>query len=188
MTNIKQHDSTLLVADASIFIATCLSAYFCRRPHIHCDTYAPNANFKNIAAKFVCILTKMPTIHYRHLHQYQQWFVILNSPLLFDAAPQTRCISQITYPEPEAEEQRSFHKRQQLAEPLTHLFIYLSIYHSAIMRNLIQTSCLNSPVFTWSSASTQSIYLLHMALFSAPSNHCPPCSTLKSICLTLRCF
>ena len=128
MTNIKQHDSTLLVADASIFIATCLSAYFCRRPHIHCDTYAPNANFKNIAAKFVCILTKMPTIHYRHLHQYQQWFVILNSPLLFDAAPQTRCISQITYPEPEAEEQRSFHKRQQLAEPLTHLFIYLLIY------------------------------------------------------------
>jgi hypothetical protein len=34
----------------------------------------------------------------------------------------------ITYPELEAEERRAFHKRQQLAEPLTHLFIYLLIY------------------------------------------------------------
>ena len=165
---------------ARISIATCLPAYFCRRPHIHCDTYAPNANFKNIAAKFVCILTKMPTIHYRHLHQYQQWFVILNSPLLFDAAPQTRCISQITYPEPEAEEQRAFHKRQQLAVPLTHLFISLLLYfpfcHHAKSNTdfMFQLACFHL-VFGVNS--------VHMACSSAPSKHCPPC-TLKSICLT----
>jgi hypothetical protein len=39
-------------------------------------------------------------------------------------------------------------------------FIYLFIFLSATMRNPIQTSCSNSPTFTWSSASVQSIYLL----------------------------
>ena len=117
---------------------------------------------------------------YRHLHQYQQSFVTLNSPLLFDAAPQTRCIPQITYPEVEAEERRAFHKRQQLAEPLTHLFIYLLIYfpfcHHAKPNTdfMFQLACFHL-VFGVNS--------VHMACSSAPSKHCPPC-TLKSICLT----
>ena len=70
----------------------------------------------------------MPTIHYKHLHQHQQSFVTLNSPSPFDAAPQTRCIPQITiYPELEAEEPRAFHKRRQLAEILIYLLIDLVI-------------------------------------------------------------
>ena len=122
----KMHDPTLLIEDASIFIQQhkCLPAYFCRQPHIHYDTHALNANSKTIAAKLVNALTKMPRIHYRHLHQHQQPFVTLNSPSLFYAAPQIRCIPQITYPELEAEEPRAFHKRRQLAEPLIYLFIY----------------------------------------------------------------
>jgi hypothetical protein len=172
---------------ARIFIVTCLPAclpaYFCRRPHIHCDTWAPNANFKNIAEK-KNLSTLSPRClqytSYRHLHQYQQSFVTLNSPLLFDAAPQTRCIPQITYPELEAEERKAFHKRQQLAEPLTHLFIYLLIYfpfcHHAKPNTdfMFQLACFHL-VFGVNS--------VHMACSSAPSKHCPPC-TLKSICLT----
>ena len=50
---------------------------------------------------------------------------------------------------------------------------YLFI-HSFIMQNHIQTSCSNSPVFIRSSASVQSIYLLYIALSSAPPKHCPP--------------
>ena len=42
------------------------------------------------------------------------------------------------------------------------------------MRNQIQTSCSNSPVFIRSSASIQSIYRLYIALSSAPNKHCPP--------------
>ena len=116
--------------------------------------------------------------------QHQPSFVTLDSPSLFYAAPQTRCIPQITYPELEAKEPRASHKRRQLAEPLIYLFIYLFIFLSAIMRKLTPTSLINSPVFTWSSASVQSIYLLHIACSSAPSKHCPPC-TLKTIRPTL---
>ena len=141
---------------------------------------------KNIAAKLVHILAKMPTIHYRHLHQHQQRFVTLISPSLFYAAPQIRCILQTTYPELEAEESRALHNQRQLAEPLIYLFIYF-IFLSAIMRNLIQTSCSNSPVFIWISASVQSIYLLYIVCSSAPSKNFPPC-TFKSICLTLACI
>jgi len=54
------------------------------------------------------------------------------------------------------------------------------------MRNHIQTSCSNSPVFIQSSASVQSIYLLYIALSSAPQT-LPTC-TLKSIRLTLICI
>ena len=175
MPNTKHHDPTLPVEDASIFIATCLPFFFflflTAGNHIYIATlaHALNANFK----KF-CLNS------HRHLHQHQQSFVTLHSPSLFYAAPQIRCIPQITYPELEAEEPRAFHKRRQLAEPL----IYLSIFHSAIMRKLIQTSCINSPVLTWSSASVQSIYLLHIACSSAPSKNCPPC-THKSIRPTL---
>ena len=66
-----------------------------------------------------CILTKMPTINFRHLHQHQQ---------PFDAAPQIRCIPQITYQELEAEEPRAFHKRLQPTRGTPRLFIYLFIY------------------------------------------------------------
>ena len=45
------------------------------------------------------------------------------TPLLFVAASQIRCIPQITYPELEAEEPRASHKQRQLAEPLIYLFI-----------------------------------------------------------------
>ena len=54
------------------------------------------------------------------------------------------------------------------------------------MRNQIQTSCSNSPVFIQSSASVQSIYLLYIALSSAPRT-LPTC-TLKPIRLTLICI
>ena len=68
--------------------------------------------------------------------------------------------------------------------PSFFLLIHLFIFPSAIMRKLISTSLINPPVFTWSSASVQSIYLLHIACSSAPSKHCPPC-THKSIRPTL---
>jgi len=116
----------------------------------------------------------MPTIHYKHLHQHQQSFVTLNSPSPFDAAPQTRCIPQITiYPELEAEEPRAFHKRRQLAEILIYLFVDLFIFLSAAMRNPIYTSCSHLPAFTWSSAPVQSIY--------ASSLHCMLLCSLQSL-------
>jgi hypothetical protein len=90
------------------------------------------------------------------LKNIAQPFVTLISPSLFYAAPHIRCILQITYPELEAEEPRALHNQRQLAEPLIYLFIYLFISLSAITRNLIQTSCSKSPVFTWISASVQS--------------------------------
>ena len=113
---------------------------------------------------------------YRHLHQYQQSFVTLNSPLLIDAAPQTRCIPQITYPELEIEEPRTFQKQRQLAELLIYLFIYFSFCHHAKANTdfMYQFACFHL-VFGVNS--------VHMACSSAPSKHCPPC-TLKSIFLT----
>ena len=142
MPNTKHHDPTLPVEDASIFIATCLPFFssfsYCRQPHIHCDTRS--------LMHLTQTLKKNCLDSHRHLHQHQQSFVTLNSPSLFYAAPQIRCIPQITYPELEAEEPRAFHKRRQLAEPLIYYFIYLFTFLSAIMRKLIQTSCINSPV------------------------------------------
>ena len=54
------------------------------------------------------------------------------------------------------------------------------------MRNQIQTSCSDSPVFIQSPASVQSIYLLYIALSSAPPSFAH--SNLESICLTLICI
>ena len=126
------------------------------------------------------------------LKNIAQPFVTLISPSLFYAAPHIRCILQITYPELEAEEPRALHNQRQLAEPLIYLFIYLFTYLfislSAITRNLIQTSCSKSPVFTWISASASSVYyLLYIACSSATSKNCPP-RNFKSKCLTLICI
>ena len=182
----NMHDPTLLVEDARIFIQqhACLPAYFCRQPHIHCDTHALNANSKTIAAKLVNTLTKMPRIHYRHLHQHQQPFVTLNSPSLFDTAPQIRCIPQITYPELEAEEPRASHKQRQLAEPLIYLFLFLFSfpppceiqYRPHFPIRLFSPGLLRQ--------FSQSAYLLYTVCFSAPSKNYPPC-TPNSICFTL---
>ena len=127
MSSIKQHDPTLLVEDASIYskMPACLPTY--AGDHMYTATLMHlTQTLNNIAAKFVYILTKMSAIHYRHLHQYQQSFVTLNSPSPFGVAPQIRCIPQTTgtYPELEAKEPRAFHKRRQLAELLI-FFIYL---------------------------------------------------------------
>jgi hypothetical protein len=67
-----------------------------------------------------------------------------------------------------------------------YLFIHLLIFLSVNMRNQIQTSCSNSPVLIRYSASVHSIYLLYIALSSAPQT-LPTC-TLKSIRLTLICI
>ena len=67
--------------------------------------------------------------------QHQPSFVTLDSPSLFYAAPQTRCIPQITYPELEAKEPRAFHKRRQNSRSpsffFINLFIYFSFWHHA---------------------------------------------------------
>ena len=87
----------------------------------------------------------------------------------------------------EAEEPRASHKQTQLAEPLIYLFIYLFFYfpfcHHAKSNTAFMFK-LNSPVFAWTSASVQSIYLLCTVCSSAPSKNYPPC-TPNSICLTL---
>ena len=51
-----------------------------------------------------------------------------------------------------------------------HTLLHSFIFPSAIMRKLIQTSCSNSPVFIRSSSSIKSIYLLYIALSSAPAS------------------
>ena len=135
----------------------------------------------------VYTLFRMPTIHYKHLHQHQQPFVTLISPSLFYAAPHIRCILQITYPELEAEEPRALHNQRQLAKPFIYLFIHLFVSVSVITRNIIQTSCSKSPAFHLDFCVSSVYYLLYIACSSAPSKHCPPC-TLKSICLTLICI
>ena len=68
MLNIKPHDTTLLLEDTAIY----LLAYFGRQPHTHLDAHVLNAHYKNIAAKFAHILTKMSTIHNKYVHLHQQ--------------------------------------------------------------------------------------------------------------------
>ena len=106
----------------------------------------------------------MPTIHYKHLHQHQQSFVTLNSPSPFDAAPQTRCIPQITiYPELEAKN----HELSTNGDNLIYLLIYLFSFPPPceIQYTLHVPFCLLSPgPLRQFSPSTHLLYIAYSSV------------------------
>ena len=79
MLNIKPHYTTrLLVEDTP----TRLLVFFCRQPHIHRETHVLNAHYKNMAAKFAHILTKMPATHNKYVYLNQQLFYFELPPII----------------------------------------------------------------------------------------------------------